>query len=149
MAMSHSLIYRVCRGGNQCQTVRPGSGTARIKTRSRVSLQKSHTQINAMVVPWVATTSSGMLVMKGRRVRQGRLAGIFESADEAETQVEIGRKAAHVAFDLLLGDAQLIESEAPAHVLLLLAFTAAACRPTGCNLATLLSIERVRLFWSD
>ena len=45
MAMSHSLIYRVCRGGNQCQTVRPGSGTARIKTRSRVSLQKSHTQI--------------------------------------------------------------------------------------------------------
>src|SRR5664279_331102 len=45
MAMSHSLIYRVCRGGDQCQTVRPGSGTARIKTRSRVSLQKSHTQI--------------------------------------------------------------------------------------------------------
>ena len=99
-------------------------------------------EINAMVVPWVATTSSGMLVMKRRRVRQGRLAGIFESADEAETQVEIGRKAAHVAFDVLLGDAQLIESEAPAHVLLLLAFTAASYRPTGCNLATLLSIER-------
>jgi len=99
-------------------------------------------EINAMVVPWVATTSSGMLVMKRRRVRQGRLAGIFESADEAETQVEIGREAAHVAFDLLLGDAQLIESEAPAHVLLLPAFTAASYRPTGCNLATLLSIER-------
>ena len=99
-------------------------------------------EINAMVVPWVATTSSGMLVMKGRRVRQGRLAGIFESADEAETQVEIGRKAAHVAFDLLLGDAQLIESEAPAHLLLLLGFTTAACRPTGCNLANLLRIER-------
>src|SRR5664279_1974353 len=77
-------------------------------------------EINAMVLPWVATTSSGMLVMKGRRVRQGRLAGIFESADQAETQVEIGRAAAHVAFGLLLGDAQLIESEAPAHLLLLL-----------------------------
>jgi hypothetical protein len=69
-------------------------------------------EINAMVVPWVTTTRSGMLVMKGRRVRQGRLgrlAGIFESADEAETQVEIGRKAARVVFDLLLGDAQLID----------------------------------------
>jgi hypothetical protein len=99
-------------------------------------------EINAMVVPWVATTSSGMLVMKGRRVRQGRLSGIFESADEAETQVEIGRKAAHVAFDVLLGDAQLIESEAPAHVLLLVAFTMASCRPTGCNLANLLGFER-------
>src|SRR5664279_5964645 len=46
MAMSHSLIYRVCRGGDQCQTVRPGRRTARIKTRSRVSLQKSHTQMD-------------------------------------------------------------------------------------------------------
>ena len=36
----------------------------------------------------------------------------------------------------------MIESEAPAHVLLLLAFTTASCRPTGCNLATLLSFER-------
>ena len=75
-------------------------------------------------------------LIKGRRVRQGRLAGIFESADDAKTQVEIGRKAAHVAFDLLLGDAQLIESEAPAHVLLLLAFSMASCRPTGCNWPT-------------
>ena len=99
-------------------------------------------EINAMVLPWVTTTSSGMLVMKGRRVRQGRLSGIFESADEAETQVEIGRKAAHVAFDVLLGDAQLIESEAPAHNLLFVAFTMAWCRPTGCNLANLLGFER-------
>jgi hypothetical protein len=99
-------------------------------------------EINAMVVPWVTTTRSGMLVMKGRRVRQGRLAGIFESADDAVTQVEIGRKAAHLAFDLLLGDARLIESEAKAHVLLLVAFSMASCRPTGCNLATLLSFER-------
>src|SRR5664279_1357022 len=75
-------------------------------------------------------------LIKGRRVRQGRLAGIFESADDAKTQVEIGRKAAHVAFDLLLGDAQLIESEAPAHLLLLLAFSMASCRPTGCNWPT-------------
>ena len=99
-------------------------------------------EINAMVVPWVATTSNGMLVMKGRRVRQGRLSGIFESAVEAETQVEIGRKAAHAAFDVLLGDAQLIESEAPAHNLLFVAFTMAWCRPTGCNLANLLGFER-------
>ena len=99
-------------------------------------------EINAMVVPWVTTTGSGLLVMKGRRVRQGRLAGIFESADDAVTQVEIGRKAAHLAFDLLLGDARLIESEAKAHVLLLVAFSMASCRPTGCNLATLLSFER-------
>ncbi len=99
-------------------------------------------EINAMVVPWVTTTRSGMLAMKGRRVRQGPLAGIFESADDAVTQVEIGRKAAHLAFDLLFGDARLIESEAKVHVLLLVAFSMASCRPTGCNLATLLSFER-------
>ena len=99
-------------------------------------------EINDMVVPWVTTTSSGMLVMKGRRVRQGRLAGIFDSADDAETQVEIGRRAARVVLDLLLADAQLIEAEAQAHVLLLVAFTAGSCRPTGCSLTNLLSIER-------
>ena len=32
----------------------------------------------------------------------------------------------------------MIESEAPAHVPLLVAFTMASCRPTGCNLANLL-----------
>jgi len=40
------------------------------------------------------------------------------------------------------GTLKLIESEAPAHLLLLLGFTTAACRPTGCNLANLLRIER-------
>lgn len=41
-----------------------------------------------------------------------------------------------------LGDAQLIESEAKAHVLLLVGFSMASCRPTGGNLATLLNFER-------
>ena len=36
----------------------------------------------------------------------------------------------------------MIESEAPAHDLLFVAFTMAWCRPTGCNLANLLRIER-------
>src|ERR1035437_7442059 len=43
MAPPHPLIYRVCRGGNQCQAVGPARGTGRIKTRSPASLQGSHT----------------------------------------------------------------------------------------------------------
>src|SRR5664279_3002147 len=61
MAMSHSLIYRVCRGGDQCQTVRPGRRTARIKTRSRVSLQKSHTQMSSADTTCVLVPSDPQL----------------------------------------------------------------------------------------
>src|SRR5665811_2593381 len=43
MAPPHPLIYRVCRGGNQCQAMGPARGTGRIKTRSPASLQGSHT----------------------------------------------------------------------------------------------------------
>src|SRR5450755_431160 len=66
MAMSHSLIYRVCRGGDQCQTVRPGSGTARIKTRSRVSLQKSHTQFVSGVAERLAPGGAVVLGIDNR-----------------------------------------------------------------------------------
>src|SRR5664280_1435433 len=75
MAMSHSLIYRVCRGGDQCQTVRPGRRTARIKTRSRVSLQKSHTQDilpgDGMAVRWlIIGDSEGRAAGDGQIVRK-------------------------------------------------------------------------------
>ncbi len=69
MAPPHPLIYRVCRGGNQCQAMGPARGTGRIKTRSPTSLQGSHTRFNSTRSGFTGPLESGMRVRPFRRTR--------------------------------------------------------------------------------
>ena len=97
--------------------------------------------VDALVPPWVAATTTGMLVLTGRKVLPGPHADIWGRADDAAGQVEIGRRAAQVVLELAFGAAEDLEPEMPAYALLMVAVTTASCAPGGCRLANLMRIE--------
>ena len=102
--------------------------------------------VDTLAAPWMAaTTTTGMLLLKGRKVLPGRRAEIWER-DDAREQAETGRRAVQVALEVAFnGPGDHVKWPMLAYSVVMLAAMVASCGPDGLNLKNLEQIEAISM----